>query len=353
MKFFGFILASILLTTSSVAQSIVTVPVMGSDATSEAAAGTDSAQAPTEDGYSILVIGDALAGGLGAGLSRMAEVETGFQVVNRFQEISGIARPEVYDWAAGLPNIMEGKQFDAVVVLLGSNDRQEIRSDTIRYVFNSPEWIKTYKAQTARLLDVLNANKVKVFWVAIPPMGDALYDADMKILAALQKQEVDAKGGVYVDLRSAFLNPDGTYTDKGPDDTGGVRKLRARDGVTFFKQGNNRFGQLLLAAIKKEKDVKPGVVVPETPPVAAAIPKGAAETVPMFGQDLPDGQVAVFSPEKPPATVVNAKPAAEAVSVSRADLIAGSAAEKLFVYGEAKPAPTGRFDDFTVPQTSP
>jgi uncharacterized protein len=350
MKFFAFIVAASLMAVPAMAQSIVTVPVMGS----EASDGTDTPLAPTEDTYSILVIGDALAGGLGAGLSRMAELETGFEVVNRFQEISGIARPEVYDWAAGVPNIMEGKQFDAVVVLLGANDRQEIRSGVIRYVFNTPEWIKAYKAQTARLIEVLNANKVKIFWVAIPPMGDALYDADMKTLAGLQKQEVDAGGGTYIDLRSAFLNPDGTYTDKGADDTGEVRKLRARDGVTFFKQGNNRFGQLLLAAIKKEKDTKPNVVVPETP-VAAAAPSSTPETVPTFGQDLRDGQIAVFSPEKPPANAIPTTSAvkAEVVSVSRADLIAGSAAEKLFVYGEAKPAPAGRFDDFTAPQTLP
>jgi uncharacterized protein len=325
------------------AQSIVTVPTMGSQADD------DTTQQPADDAYRILVIGDALAGGLGAGLTRMAEMETGFDIVNRFQEVSGIARPEVYDWAANLPNIMEGKQFNAVVVLLGSNDRQSIRSGDFRYVFNTPDWTKIYKAQTGQLLDVLKAMNVKVFWVAIPPMGDALYDADMKILAALQEQEVKAKGATYIDLRSAFLNPDGTYTDKGPDDTGEVRKLRARDGVTFFKQGNNRFGQLLLAEIKKEKDVKPDVVVPETP-VAAVVPTTKPDTIPTFGQDLGDGQVAMFLPENPPAPIAP-KVAAIAASVSRADVIAGSNAEKLFVKGEAVPAPAGRFDDFSFTPT--
>ena len=181
----------------------------------------------------------------------MAEPEPRFEIVNRFQETSGIARPEVYDWAASLPKIMEGKEFNAVVVLLGANDRQAIREGDFRLVFNTPEWTAAYEARIDELLDVLNAAGMKVFWVAIPPMGDAKYEADMKIVAALQKQEVLSKGQVYVDLRSAFLTPDGEYTDKGPDDTGEVRKLRSRDGVTFFKQGNNRFGQLLLAEIKR------------------------------------------------------------------------------------------------------
>ena len=227
------------------AQSIENAPIMGSQSTEEVI------QQPVDDTYRILVIGDALAGGLGAGLSRMAEPEPRFEIVNRFQETSGIARPEVYDWAKSLPKIMEGKDFKAVVVLLGANDRQAIREGDFRLVFNTPEWTAAYEAKVDELLDVLNGAGVKVFWVSIPPMGDAKYDADMQILAALQKQEVQSKGQIYVDLRGAFLGPDGNYTDKGPDDTGEVRKLRSRDGVTFFKQGNNRFGQLLLAEINR------------------------------------------------------------------------------------------------------
>jgi uncharacterized protein len=327
------------------AQSIVTVPTMGSQATETAVA------QPTEDTYRILVIGDALAGGLGAGMSRMTENETAFEVVNRFQETSGIARPEVYDWAENLPNIMEDKGFNAVVVLIGSNDRQSIRSGDLRYVFNTPDWLSAYKAKIDQLLDVLKAANVKIFWVAVPPMGDALYDADMKVLAGLQKQEVLAKGASYVDLRAAFLNPDGTYTDKGPDDTGEVRKLRARDGVTFFKQGNNRFGQLLLAEIKKDMELKPDEGVNQTP--TALAPQALPETpMPTFGQDAGDGKVAMFQPERP-KTAELSKVTLNKAAVSRADMVSGSNAEKLFVKGEATPAPAGRFDDFSYVETAP
>lgn len=318
-------------------QTIVEIPVMGSQSTDTAV------QQAIDDTYRILVIGDALAGGLGAGLTRMTEFETGFEIVNRFQEVSGIARPEVYDWTENLPNIMQDKDFKAVVVLLGANDRQSIRSGEFRYVFNTPDWITAYRAQTDQLLDVLKARNVKIFWVAIPPMGDALYDADMKILTALQKREVEAKGATFVDLRSAFLNPDGTYTDTGEDDTGEIRKLRARDGVTFFKQGNNRFGQLLLAEIKKNMGVNPVEGLPQSVTIT---PPPSIESLPIFGQDTGDGNVAVFQPERL-STPDAARLAINNASVSRADIVPGSVAEKLFVQGEAQPAPAGRFDDFS------
>lgn len=324
------------------AQSIENAPIMGSQSTEEVI------QQPVDDTYRILVIGDALAGGLGAGLSRMAESEPRFEIVNRFQETSGIARPEVYDWAESLPKIMEGKEFKAVVVLLGANDRQPIREGDFRLVFNTPEWTAAYEAKVDELLDVLNGSGVKVFWVSIPPMGDAKYDADMQILAALQKQEVQSKGQIYVDLRSAFLGPDGNYTDKGPDDTGEVRKLRSRDGVTFFKQGNNRFGQLLLAEINRVIGAGQLETAP-TPAPVIALPTPGVAVVPMFGQKNIDGTSVTFQPDGKLISELSRVLAGNIVvrAISRSDIVPGSEAEKLFILGQAQPAPAGRFDDFS------
>ncbi len=323
-------------------QAFENAPIMGSQATEEVA------QQPVDDTYRILVIGDTLAGGLGAGLSRMAEPEPRFEIVNRFQEVSGLARPEVYDWSASLPKIMEGKDFDAVVVLLGANDRQSIKEGDFRLVFNTPEWTAAYEIMIDRLLDVLNGAGVKVFWVAIPPMGDAKYDADMRVLAALHRREVESKGAIYVDLRSAFLTPDGAYTDKGPDDTGEIRKLRSRDGVTFFKQGNNRFGQLLLAEIKRVIGASPLETAPEfTPP--ASLPVPAENVIPTFGQDNSDGTFVTFQPDAKLIADLSKVVAGNIVvpAISRSDIVPGSEAEKLFILGLTQPAPAGRFDDFS------
>lgn len=324
------------------AQSFENAPIMGSQSTEEVI------QQPVDDTYRILVIGDALAGGLGAGLSRMAEPEPRFEIVNRFQETSGIARPEVYDWAKSLPKIMEGKDFKAVVVLLGANDRQAIREGDFRLVFNTPEWTAAYETKIDELLDVLNGAGVKVFWVSIPPMGDAKYDADMQILAALQKQEVQSKGQIYVDLRGAFLGPDGNYTDKGPDDTGEVRKLRSRDGVTFFKQGNNRFGQLLLAEINRVIGAGQIETTPAFTP-KVDLPPPAVAVVPMFGQQNVDGTTVTFQPDSKLISELSRVLAGNIVvpAISRSDIVPGSEAEKLFILGQAQPAPAGRFDDFS------
>ena len=334
---------------SAIAGAQTDQPLMGSGST------TDSTVATQPNDYRILVIGDALGGGLGAGLTRMAEVENGIQVTNRFVEESGIARPEVYDWGETLPKIVEGKGYDAVVVLLGSNDRQMIRAGNFRFGFIGPEWIAAYKAQMDRVLDVLAASGARIYWVSIPPMAEPDYESAMRIIMALQKERVEAKGVTFVDIRQAFLNADGTYTDRGPDDTGEIRKLRSRDGVTFFKQGNNRLGQLVLAAIKQGMTSAPVAV--EAPAEAKTNAEASqVPDLPLFGQDDGNGNPVTQRPTDVQVAATQGLQTAAPRDGILADLAAmavrGSAAEKLFSLGLAPAAPAGRIDDFSAADRS-
>ena len=301
--------------------------------------------------YRILVIGDALGGGLGAGLTRMADLETDFEVTNRFKEESGVARPEVHDWGVALPKLLEGNAFDAVVVLLGSNDRQAIRDGERRFEFATPEWIAAYKTRTDRILDALLAAGVRIYWVSIPPMEDPEYDAAMRKIADLQEQRVEAKGANFVDIRKTFLNPDGSYTSSGPGDDGTIRRLRSRDGVTFYKQGNNRLGQLVLAAIKEgmTKEVPP----PGTEVAAGKGDRPPLPKMPLFGQAAADGAAVTMRPEDvkvadlmPKSDLVLTGPGAKLAGL-RAIVVPGSAAEELFSVGQMPPPPAGRADDFS------
>jgi uncharacterized protein len=310
-------------------------PLIGSQASEQ----PSSLIAPTlNDGVMrLLVIGDSMAGGLGAGMTRMAQSDGGVQIVNRFNESSALTRPDVYDWAAAVPKIMEGKNFNAAVVLIGLNDRQDIRSASGKLGFNTPEWTKAYEANVDGLLNALIAQNVKVFWLGEPPMGDAAYDADMKTITALQRERVAAKGGVFIDTRPALSNPDGSYMDFGPDDTGEVKKLRQRDGVTFLKQGNNKFGQFVLAAIKSG-DAQPAPVVASAPDGA---PVNSEEAGPVFGQSDANGAAILHDSTTIAANVeVSAKPGQTTPAISAFQ-------GKLFTTGEAEVAPAGRFDDFS------
>ena len=335
MKSFLIILVAVLwLPLTGAAQD--TTPLIGSQATEPA---TELIAPALNDGVTrVLVIGDAMAGGLGAGMARVAAGEGNVQVINRFNESSAITRPDIYDWAAAIPKIMDGKEFNAVVVLIGLNDRQDIRSDSGRLKFNTPEWIAAYLANTDAIAAALAAQNVKVFWLGEPPMGDAAYDADMKAVTALQKARVVAKGLTFIDTRPQLSNPDGSYMEFGPDDTGEVKKLRQRDGVTFLKQGNSKFGQIILAAIKSGGVTAPAVVTVIPDIVAAVVPVTGGEIPgPVFGQQDANGADVLHDSATMTAMVDGGtQPSVAAVELNR-----------LFTVGEASVAPAGRFDDFS------
>jgi uncharacterized protein len=321
-------------------------PLMGSQATAE-----QPAAGETTELARMLVLGDAVGGGLGAGLERMTQAGGRFDVSIRFNEESGLARPDVYDWAETLPKILETNSYDTVVVLMGANDRQMIRAGNLRHGFNTPDWIAAYKAQVDKLLDQLEASGAKVYWVAIPPMADPQYDADLKVIAGLQRERVEARDFAYLDFSAQFSNPDGSYTDTGADETGSIRKLRGKDGISFFKAGNNKLAQLVLQAIESGKHDRPAprAVVTVAEPVAPP----EKRNVPLFGQSLLLGGTLTVEPVdiRVDALVVAGAGImpSTAFQAIRDLTVAGTGAEKLLRRGEVAAAPTGRADDFSVP----
>ena len=322
----------------------------------------DAPPAPAQDAAPVtkrvLIIGDQLAGGMGNGLARMASDQGNIEVINRFNESSGLARPEIYDWAAAIPKMAEGKNISTAVVLMGLNDRRDIKLADKVLKFGSPEWNALYQQRVDGVLDALAAQHIQVLWMGEPPMGDPALDADMQNLTAIVQSRVTAKGAGFVDLRAPLLNPLGGYADHGPDDTGVDHRLRESDGVTFLRLGNNRLGQIGLAALNSTTAPVVGAAPTQggmpTSPVANAAPVTPApvNNGPIFGQEGMEDLNAVaaqgskaLSAAVEQDKVMKAAQAASSIGIGAAP---GSNAEALFTKGLAGAAPAGRFDDFSV-----
>jgi len=313
------------------------------------------ARAETGDGITrILVIGDALGGGLGAGLLRLTQDKPGYEVSLRFNEESGLARPEVYDWTATVPKILEGNAYDVIVVMLGANDRQVIREGDTRYAFESEGWDGAYARQVDRLLDTLEASDARIIWVSLPPMQDSGYDEAVRAITALQRGRVEARGLGFLDLRPQLSGPDGRYAETLIDGSGTAIRLRGRDGVSFFKAGNNFMASLVLAAIAAAAPAEAIVTAPLDSPSGSS-PDSPAPLggVPLFGQAVPGGPPYTVQPE---GVTANAMLLAQAGLTPDAALRtlrdispSGSGADRLFRLGAPAPAPAGRADDFTTP----
>jgi uncharacterized protein len=280
-----------------------------------------------KDTYNVFVLGDSLAGGLGAGMTRLTDDDERIVMDGRFKEDSGLARPEFYDWNEALPKILESNEIDIAVILIGTNDVREMREGESRLMFGSPEWITRYGAQVDRLVESVQRAGAAVYWISPPPMAAIEFDQAIAQIAAIQKFRVESKGGKYVDLRPALINPDGSLMVSGPDHLGDVRRLRDRDGVHFMKAGNNRLAQLVLDVIYSD--------IAAADAASLLVEQPAPDVNVITAQGPPDMRGTAIAPEGPGG---RPGPASAAVDTP---------AKRLFEAGEWPAPVAGRFDDFT------
>lgn len=309
------------------------------------------------DLYQVLVIGDALGGGLFAGMERAARANRAVQVSGRYKEDSGLARPEIYDWPEAVRKIVEGQEIDIAVIMLGGNDGQDIRPPGEQLAFASPEWTEAYETQLTKLLDILAGNGAAIYWVGLPPMASAEYDEKMRTVDEIQGRVLDARGVKRIDLRQYFAGPDGGYTENGPDVSGTVTRLRARNGINFLRTGNDRLARIVLdvleADIEAAANAEPvEIAAPTVPPEPSRSAEEAG--MPLFGQDLVSGKSDILSADQLPsigAVAVSRSVGGKEdrdVTFEQTEAVAGGSATALFASGRWPAVKPGRVDDFTL-----
>lgn len=243
----------------------------------------------SQETYQLFVFGDSLAAGLFSGMSRMAEGDLRIAIDGRFKDDSGFARPEFYDWAAALPKIHERREIDIAVILLGSNDGQDIRSISGPIQFSTPEWASTYAQRVDDIIRLLKDRGIAIYWVELPPMGPGPLEAEASYVATVQRDRALREKIKYVETRKVFSDVNGRYTDQGADPTGRVTRLRSRDGIHFLKSGNNKLAMLVLDAIRRDIATADGKVArafvsPHADDPVKPAPEKQIHPMPIFGQ---------------------------------------------------------------------
>jgi uncharacterized protein len=259
--------------------------------------------APPSNGYNVFIIGDALAGGLWAGTTRTGGQYPDFAITGRFKEGSGLARPDIYDWVSAVPKILERHHVDLAIVFIGTNDGQDIRSDSGRLAFGSDEWAAAYRAQVDEIVRVFMEQDVTVYWVGLPPMQSASHDDAVSTIAGLQRERVLANGAKYIDVRPAFANSDGGFAQSGIGIHGNEERLRSLDGIKFIKAGNDKLSAMVFEAISADLGHSPpGSVVAEG---GDAFAGEAQAGLPLFGMELADGSMVTLAPADLPVRLAD------------------------------------------------
>lgn len=227
------------------------------------------------DARTVLVIGDFMAGGLAEALQENFVQNANVRVLDRTNGSSGFVRQDVYNWPKEIGSIIDAEKPAAIVVMMGSNDRQSMQVAGSQESPRSDAWTKEYQLRTSALGETIEARKVPLLWVSVPAFKSPKMTSDMLAFNTIFKASAEAGGGQFVDVWDGFVDENGQFVTTGPDVNGQPVRLRGRDGINLTSAGKEKLAFYVDKPLRKilgETDnngVAPAVVTPALPPASA------------------------------------------------------------------------------------
>ena len=313
--------------------------------------------------YFVAVMGDALGILLSNGLEEVLADTPGVKILKDAKSSSGLVRDDFYDWTKAAHDIAGGGQkIDVAVMMIGSNDRQQIRQGSETVDPMTPRWRELYAARVDAALAPFREKKIPVVWVGLPVMKSESFSADMAKLNEIFKERAQRQGDVYVDLWEAFSDEKGQYSAFGPDIDGEIVKIRSADGVHFTAAGAVSVAHFVAAEIKKLYDARrpaePSLAVQSSATAAPAVAKPAApvefrspvpapfSAAPSLAERPAIGPVQTLGPPAVPAGGELARKSNDPLP-DGGDAAAKALARHVFVQGGDQTARQNRADDFS------
>lgn len=287
--------------------------------------------AKNPDARHVLVIGDFMASGLAEGLEKAFKDDPAILIDSRTNMASGLVRDDHHDWPQEFSAAIGALKPAVVLVMLGSNDRQQMAIDRTKEKFDSPAWNKAYTARVSAMLKVAADRRLPLVWVGLPAFRNAQTSSAALQLNSVYRNEAARAGAEFVDIWDGFVDENGKFVLSGSDINGQPVRLRTADGVGMTTAGKRKM------AFYAEKPLRK-----------------------ILGEPLVTGKPE--SPEsepRPQETVVKAGPPVRTPPIGLTDPAldggdtllggAGTAAAGSVFPALPQKTPAGRVDDFAYP----
>ncbi|CAH1663863.1 MULTISPECIES: SGNH family hydrolase [unclassified Chelatococcus] len=320
---------------------------------------------PAADTF-ILVMGDFFAESLADGLKdAFAEMPT-IEVSRNVRPNSGLVRDDHFDWPkAARERLADGAPLTIGVIMIGANDRQDIRDGGASVEFGTDRWRELYGTRIDAVEAAFAAKQIPLIWVGMPPMQAARYAADVLSLNALIRERAIKADSHYVDLWEGFSNDDNRFTASGPDINGQQVRLRNANGINFTDAGARKAAHFVELEIRRLLTERNSATVLALPPSGA--PTDAAPDQPPVKSG--DALASAFPalPEQPGGLVLQPpRPIAGPIlPLTRREMAAGGQLararpalsgysgqliERVYGMGRVPEPRVGRADDFHWPE---
>ena len=336
----------------------------------------------TPPSSTVVVVGDSMADWLGYGLDETYADQPDTGVVREVRAAAGLIRydpkNETLDWPAAIKDQLATEKPNAIIVMLGLNDRIPIRdalpvkgaeptpgqkpaapaeageaqpagADTTEhpvpghsYDFHTDQWAELYVKRIDAMIAALKRKGVPVLWVGLPALRGPKSTSDMAYLDELYRERSERAGISYVDIWDGFTDDQGRYAVDGPDFEGQIRRLRTADGVHFTKAGAVKLASYVDQELRR-------VMLNHIAPVALpeqAVPIKPGTAHPDVGPVLP---LTVSSSNNDGGTAAGTGGLLGAGS-DPAPLVSDPLAQKVLDRGAPIAAVAGRADDFSWPR---
>ena len=161
---------------------------------------------------------------------------------------SGLARLDLFDWHAEAESAMRQHKASTVIVMMGANDNQPMRTGAGVVPFNTPAWEMEYGRRIGQFMDVLLAGGAqRIIWLGLPCMREADLNEDVTRMTRIASQQAEARPAVtYFPTKPIFCPGDGSYSSYITLPNGMPLEVRAEDGIHLSRQGAEHLASILL-----------------------------------------------------------------------------------------------------------
>jgi len=192
-----------------------------------------------EEPLEVLLAGDSLIGAVADGFGRQT-TENDLMSWHKDVRIStGLARPDVLDWHLHLQQLLDARDPDVVVLLLGGNDDQSLMGGPDGVIhYGQPGWEEEYEARASHLQSIAAEAGRTVVWLEVPAMRPARLEQARQRMNAAARRAAAGTEVVLLDT-DRIVAPEG-YTAR----LEGVQ-VRADDGVHLTHPGGDLVAEVI------------------------------------------------------------------------------------------------------------
>jgi len=212
--------------------------------------------AATPGKCTILVVGDSLGNNLAYGMQRQLEANPAIDLVIRSKASTGLSNSWFYNWPKEIKPFIADSDPDLVIVMLGTNDHQNMKIDGSVAEFGSKKWNTKYEEEATKLITQSIDSGAYVMWVGLPIMQSSYFASYMSVLNERSSKAVSENAGAnFVPTWDLMADNRGKYRDWAKVN-GRNQKIRGSDGIHFTWVGQNALATYVIAEMQDIFNVK-------------------------------------------------------------------------------------------------